>query len=866
MGAYIREGLRSAGFLALILTGALFFSCDQAAGPISKSEDTPARGNETETPEPVKYRAAANGGNGEQDSTVILFDFDEDLADLHAADISLVNGGGAAYKGALTGNGKEWSLGVAVQQAGTVTVRVNREGIEKGEKPVALYRAAETIRIGYTAAADGSNDKASSVIHLYFGAALTELFAADIAITDSTGSAYPMELFGGGQEWTLGIAAIKTGNVRVSINREDVEAGERIVAVYALEEDYPPEPERIGITVISPPEITLYARNQTFDPTGLEIAWAYNDGSVEAMAPGEYQLGEPDMAKPVAQRVNVQAGGYKTSFWIQVLNSDKALVSISADGPANKIQDFGREFDRTGLVVTGHFSDGSTSNLASYAALVGYDKLRRGPQDISVKVNGKTAALEGILTRIGESALVSILRDWSGMVNSQAVNYKDVYIKGETITPRSNIHLLVSPSGDWNVSKLILSLDSGGLLEEDFATLTGYNPGQTGWQNPSMTVDGRIIGLHVRVIDVKPAVWFDYGYMRHEGDPTGHGPGAGAYYAKPGETLVIAPVRYLLGYNPDHSDAGASYFWTVSGDDSSRTWTTTGNGGEMLHITPKTAGTCTITVDVTGRDYVTGNSITTTAATELICYAASLPAGTFDSPLRNFAPGQFTSGGNGFGWSLGAAGGYEVWTVDHQPSYYIRGNPMVNWLEPGVVWLQEDNNGNGLPDEMWHELRGGDDDDPAWKDYVTRRYALTWFTGDGTPTQLNQPVPNTSGKAVCWIDNRGRTGIMPGDFSSKWGVTGNWVTYTGTLVRDNGNIATGTYSGLSEMYGYVDAMNSTFPVDRAMSADGAFVNLSAVKFIKVQTGVFRYGGIFGEVSTEIKYADGLGQQSDFPDP
>jgi hypothetical protein len=322
----------------------------------------------------------------------------------------------------------------------------------------------------------------------------------------------------------------------------------------------------------------------------------------------------------------------------------------------------------------------------------------------------------------------------------------------------------------------------------------------------------------------------------------------------------------LLGYNADHSDAGASYSWTVSGDSGSRTYDTTGNGGEMLRVTPKTAGTYTITVTVTGRDYVTGGSATKTATTELVCYANPLPSETFASPLRNFGPGQFATGGNGYGWSLGSVGGYEVWTVEHQASYYIRGNPFLAWLEPGVVWMQEDNNGNGLPDEMWHELRGGDDDDPAWRDKITRRYAVTYFKGDGTQEQHN--LVSSTPSAVYWVDSKGRTGILPGYFPPhEWGVTGDWVTYTCTLLRDDGRISVGNdYGGLSDMYGYVDAMDATFHVDRAMRADGTPANLSAVKFIKVHTGVFRYGGIYGDVSTEIRYADFLGQQSDFPDP
>jgi hypothetical protein len=36
---------------------------------------------------------------------------------------------------------------------------------------------------------------------------------------------------------------------------------------------------------------------------------------------------------------------------------------------------------------------------------------------------------------------------------------------------------------------------------------------------------------------------------------------------------------------------------------------------------------------------------------------------------------------------------------------------------------------------------------------------------------------------------------------------------------------------------------------------------TGVKFVKVQTAAFRYGGVFGDVSTEIAVANGLPDQS-----
>jgi hypothetical protein len=92
------------------------------------------------------------------------------------------------------------------------------------------------------------------------------------------------------------------------------------------------------------------------------------------------------------------------------------------------------------------------------------------------------------------------------------------------------------------------------------------------------------------------------------------------------------------------------------------------------------------------------------------------------------------------------------------------------------------------------------------------------------------------------------------------------VTYTGTLIRDNGNFTNG-YGGIGYLpWGYVDASVFDFHINHARQQDGSPANLPWIDFVKVQTAIFRYGGIFGELSTEIYSAEGLSKQTDFPLP
>jgi hypothetical protein len=197
------------------------------------------------------------------------------------------------------------------------------------------------------------------------------------------------------------------------------------------------------------------------------------------------------------------------------------------------------------------------------------------------------------------------------------------------------------------------------------------------------------------------------------------------------------------------------------------------------------------------------------------------------------------------GVSLGAFGGYAVYGFDHtvanQPEkddIIVYGNAITNLSEPGVVWVMQDENGNGKPDDTWYELAGSE----FGKEGYVRNYSVTYMRP--TPPSLS----------VSWKDNQGKTGVVKQTFHRKnhyplW-ITADEFTRTGTLLP-----STGIKGSVSVAFtsGYVDNTPGGDKVDiaHAIDKDGKKVVLKGIDFIKVQTGIMADLTILGELSTEV---------------
>ena len=218
--------------------------------------------------------------------------------------------------------------------------------------------------------------------------------------------------------------------------------------------------------------------------------------------------------------------------------------------------------------------------------------------------------------------------------------------------------------------------------------------------------------------------------------------------------------------------------------------------------------------------------------------------------------------------SLGGFGGYIVVGFDHSIDntgsydFGIIGNSFKGSSEPGVVWVMQDENGNGKPDDSWYELKGSE----TGKETIIQNYSVTYYR----PSAPQQPVK--------WTDSEGNSGEVDylkafhqQDYYYPLWIKEDSYTLTGTCLegRNYDQSGNGTYWVNAEYdWGYTDnfseidrlsnddnanagAKANYFKISNAIDTNGNPVNLNYIDFIKVQTGCNTKSGWLGENSTEV---------------
>jgi len=87
----------------------------------------------------IDYEVTANGTIGSVTTTALTLTFKEDISGLVAGDITITNGTGEAAKGSLSGSGKSYTLNVNVAKAGSISVKIDKEGIKSTAKTETVH-------------------------------------------------------------------------------------------------------------------------------------------------------------------------------------------------------------------------------------------------------------------------------------------------------------------------------------------------------------------------------------------------------------------------------------------------------------------------------------------------------------------------------------------------------------------------------------------------------------------------------------------------------------------------------------------------------------------------------------------------------
>lgn len=212
--------------------------------------------------------------------------------------------------------------------------------------------------------------------------------------------------------------------------------------------------------------------------------------------------------------------------------------------------------------------------------------------------------------------------------------------------------------------------------------------------------------------------------------------------------------------------------------------------------------------------------------------------------------------------SLGAFGGSITVGFDHSIvntggyDFAVNGNTVEDGSEPGVVWVMQDTNGNGLPDDTWYELAGSE----TGKTGTIQQYTATYTR----PAGDRQPV--------AWTDNLGGSGTVDHlpTYHNQPSYYPAWVkedsyTLTGTRLEAKNYDASGDGSKWvlpACGHGYADNASTTdrvingvnancFRISDAVDNQMKPVTLKHIDFVKVQTALQSKSGWLGECSTEV---------------
>ena len=331
--------------------------------------------------------------------------------------------------------------------------------------------------------------------------------------------------------------------------------------------------------------------------------------------------------------------------------------------------------------------------------------------------------------------------------------------------------------------------------------------------------------------------------------------GNGSYRVRLGDELRLAP-RYENGDE-------ATFSWSIEGVEL---------GNEPTYtFTAQSKGTTKLLLTVSNISGSDNREFNITVIDKFMVYDYTPAPGQFIGELKTGGfDGTETTHEDAIAYaesrltdekfvSLGAFGGYIVVgfdrIVENSEGYdfSIGGNSFDGSSEPGVVWVMQDENGDGEPNDTWYELSGSE----TGKAETIQNYTVTYYR------------PEASKMDVQWSDNMGGSGVVEylEDFHNQNSYYPAWIeadsyTLRGTLLKSRSYDSSGNGSkwvnpafdwGYADNASTIDNLNreNLFEISNAIDEQGNAIALEYIDFIKVQSAIQQQCGWIGEVSTEV---------------
>ena len=229
--------------------------------------------------------------------------------------------------------------------------------------------------------------------------------------------------------------------------------------------------------------------------------------------------------------------------------------------------------------------------------------------------------------------------------------------------------------------------------------------------------------------------------------------------------------------------------------------------------------------------------------------------------------------------SLGGFGGYIVLkfekVCENDPAnpygidFTIFGNAFTGSSEAGVVWVMKDENHNGQPDDTWYEIAGSH----YFFSKTIHDYQLTYF--------------KTNTRDVNWKDSQGASGTLKANsynLQEYYPAATYFPDYPADSVTLGGTLLPAAVDDSNPLeiklkvldFGYADnhpkvrgvaltvpdnpyteetegAGGDPIDISWAVDAEGNYVTLDSIHFVKIVTGYFARLGRLGEASTDVSY-------------